>query len=93
MEEVGKLNDTALDSNLTGTAGSVEELAGGVAFIENSTWLNSKEAAAYLRLPSVGILRVMVCKRQIPFYKLGNRLRFKRIELNKFIEASLNGGS
>ncbi len=59
---------------------------------ENLIWLTSKEASIYLRLPSVGALRVMVCKRQIPFHKLGRSLRFKRSELDRFIESSRNGG-
>jgi excisionase family DNA binding protein len=59
---------------------------------ENLIWLTSKEASTYLRLPSVGALRVMVCKRQIPFHKLGRSLRFKRSELDRFIESSRNGG-
>jgi excisionase family DNA binding protein len=59
---------------------------------ENLTWLNASEAAEYLRLPSVGMLRVLVCKREIPFHKWGRRLRFKKIELDRTIEASRNGG-
>lgn len=58
------------------------------------TWLNSKEAAIYLRLfrdngtPCVESLRNLVHQRKLPFYKLGGRLRFKRIELDKLLEAS-----
>src|SRR4051812_8230933 len=53
---------------------------------ENLTWLTSNEAADYLRLPSVGALRVLVCKRRIPFHKLGRSLRFKRVELDRLLE-------
>jgi len=59
---------------------------------ENLMWLNSNEAAAYLRLPSVGMLRVLVCQRRVPFYKLGRSLRFKKSELDRLLDASKNGG-
>jgi excisionase family DNA binding protein len=59
---------------------------------ENLTWLTSNEAAEYLRLPSVGILRVLVCQRKVPFHKLGRNLRFKRGDLDRLLEASRNGG-
>jgi excisionase family DNA binding protein len=59
---------------------------------ENLTWLTSNEAAQYLRLPSVGALRVLVCKRRVPFHKLGRNLRFKKAELDRLMEASRNGG-
>jgi excisionase family DNA binding protein len=59
---------------------------------ENLTWLSSNEAAVYLRLPSVGALRVLVFQRRVPFRKLGGRLRFKRSELDHLLESSRNGG-
>lgn len=61
-------------------------------FFENLTWLNANEAAEYLRLPSVGMLRVLVCERRVPFHKLGRRLRFKRVDLDRFLETSRTGG-
>jgi len=61
-------------------------------FFENLTWLTSNEAADYLRLPSVGALRVLVCKRRLPFHKLGRSLRFKRVELDRLLEASKHFG-
>jgi excisionase family DNA binding protein len=61
-------------------------------FLEKLTWLTSNEAADYLRLPSVGALRVLVCKRRVPFHKLGRSLRFKRAELECLLESSKNGG-
>ncbi len=61
-------------------------------FFENLTWLTSNEAADYLRLPSVGALRVLVCKRRIPFHKLGRSLRFKRAELDRLLDASKHLG-
>ena len=58
---------------------------------ENLTWLTSNEATDYLRLPSVGALRVLVCERRIPFHKLGRSLRFKKTELDRLLDASRNG--
>lgn len=62
------------------------------SFFESLTWLTAVEAAAYLRLPSVGALRILVCRRRVPFHKFGGRLRFKRQELDRLLEISRNGG-
>jgi len=69
-----------------------KRLWGSTLLFENLTWLTSNEAAQYLRLPSVGALRVLVCKRRVPFHKLGRNLRFKKAELDRMMEASRNGG-
>ena len=48
-------------------------------FFENRIvceWLSSAQAAAYLCI-SENALRIMVCRRQIKFHKLGRRLRFQ----------------
>jgi excisionase family DNA binding protein len=58
---------------------------------ENLAWLTSEEAAVYLRLPSVGALRVLVCRRKLPFHKLGRRLRFNKMELDGLLDASGKG--
>ncbi len=58
------------------------------SFFENLKWLNAKEAAQYLRLGSVGVLRNMVSERKIPFYKLGRSLRFKVSDLDKLLEST-----
>jgi len=52
-----------------------------------SIWFDAKEAANYLRV-SVGSLHNMVFLRQVPSYKLGKRLRFKRTDLDLLMEAS-----
>ena len=57
-------------------------------FFDNSKWLTAKEAAQYLRLSSVEVLRNMVCQRRVPCYKLGKSLRFKVSELDSLMEAS-----
>jgi excisionase family DNA binding protein len=68
------------------------QMRGTGKIFENLTWLTSNEAAEYLRLPSVGALRVLVWKRQLPFHKLGRSLRFKRAELDRLLEVSRIGG-
>lgn len=48
-------------------------------FFENRIvceWLSSAQAANYLGI-SENALRIMVCRRQIKFSKLGRRLRFR----------------
>lgn len=56
-------------------------------FFENLRWLDAHEAAVYLRLPSVGALRNLVYRRQIPFTKLGRCLRFNKQELDRHLES------
>jgi excisionase family DNA binding protein len=55
---------------------------------ENLKWLTSRETVTYLRLPSLGSLRQLVYRRQIPFHKMGRSLRFNREELDSFLESS-----
>lgn len=59
-------------------------------FFDNLTWLNSREAVEYLRLPSNGALRQLVYRRQIPFCKLGRSLRFSKAELDLALVSSTN---
>jgi excisionase family DNA binding protein len=53
---------------------------------ENKTeWLNSREAADYLSLSLKGLYSR--CQmRTLPFYRLNGSLRFKKAELDEFIE-------
>ncbi len=60
-------------------------------FFDNLTWLNASEAADYLRI-SIPNLRTKVCRHQIKAYKLGNRLRFKKSELDQLMESNLSKG-
>lgn len=60
----------------------------GNTLFENLIWLNSHEAAEYLRT-SKGGLRQMVYRGLLKPYKLGRSSRFKRSELDKLIESSL----
>lgn len=57
-------------------------------FFDNLKWLTSRETVAYLRLPSLGALRQLVYRRQIPYCKLGRSLRFSRAELDRLLESS-----
>lgn len=62
------------------------------ALFDNLIWLNTKEAAEFLRI-SPNSLRIMVCRGEIPSYRLGKRLRFKKSELDKLLESSkIEGG-
>lgn len=53
----------------------------------NKTWMNSREASEYLRT-TLGSLRNMVYRGKLPAKKFGNRLRFKRVELDRLIDNS-----
>lgn len=55
--------------------------------IGNLIWMNSGEAASYLR-KSVGALRTAVCRGQIKAKKFHRRLYFNRKELDRMLEAS-----
>lgn len=50
-----------------------------------SKLLSKKAAAKYLDI-SVGTLRKLVHDRELPYARIGNRVRFKRTELANFIE-------
>ena len=54
---------------------------------ENVGWLTSREAAAYLRMGS-NFLDYDRCKKtvNIPFYRIGRRIRYKRSDLDAFLE-------
>lgn len=50
-------------------------------FFDKLKWITTKEAAVYLGI-SENALRIMVCRRQINFYKFGRRLRFNVNDLS-----------
>lgn len=57
-------------------------MSGGSLFFENEIkceWLSTKDAARFLGL-SENAIRIMVHRGQIQVYKLGRRLRFKRVD-------------
>jgi excisionase family DNA binding protein len=48
-------------------------------------WLNAKQAAAYLAMPSVKAVYQAVRRGQIPVHRFGSRLRFHTEELDKVL--------
>jgi len=48
-------------------------------------WLNPQDAASYLGMPSVRALYQSVRRGQVPAYRLGRRLRFRRSELDEVL--------
>jgi hypothetical protein len=54
---------------------------------ERLTWLDSKEAAKYLR-KTVNALRIMVFRGYIRPRKFRSRLYFRRLELDRLLESS-----
>ena len=70
-----------------------KEYSNKLIFNNRIVWLDSKEAAEYLRI-SVNNLRVKVSRGEIPINgKLGRTWRFRREELDKLLESPTNGGS
>lgn len=59
-------------------------------FFENLVWMTSAETARYLR-KTVGALRVMVCRGQLPARKWRGRLYFKRTEVDALLDSSKKG--
>ncbi len=51
---------------------------------ENVRWLNTKEAAEFLRL-TPNALRILVHRAQVKYYKFGRRLRFRKEDLGSLI--------
>ena len=57
---------------------------------DSNTLMTVDEAAAYLRLAS-WTLRHWVCKKKIPFVRLGRSVRFRRKDLERFVAQNLHG--
>ncbi len=62
----------------------LEELSSSALF-DKLKWMNAKEAALYLRV-SVGQIRNMVWRNQLRSYKIQNRLRFLRVDLDRLMK-------
>jgi hypothetical protein len=58
---------------------------------QRSPFLDSEEAAEYLRMP-IGVLRKRSAKGEIPSFKIGAVLRYKISELDAFCEAQKKVG-
>lgn len=52
----------------------------------DTPWLSAEQAAEYLALSSKQALYQAVRRGEIPCYRLGKRLRFKRSELDRLLE-------
>lgn len=75
-----------MNTSLTATEFSTE--TSEAELFDKLKWMTSKEAAFYLRV-SVGQLRNMVWRNQIKSYRIRNRLRFLRSELDCLPRSSL----
>jgi excisionase family DNA binding protein len=53
---------------------------------ENEKWYNTDEAANYLSI-SPNALRILVHRAKVKCFKLGSRLRFRKIDLNEVLQA------
>jgi excisionase family DNA binding protein len=51
----------------------------------NDTIFNLKELSEYLNVPDTWVYR-QTCDHNIPYYKLGGYLRFKKPEIDKWLE-------
>jgi len=50
-----------------------------------SECLTAEETVAYLKLPSKGALFAMNTRREIPFIKLGRRVRYLKADLDAYL--------
>lgn len=66
-------------------------MSGEIKNLEGFKWLTTKEAAEYLRI-TVGSMKNLVYRGRIVPRKLGRLNRFKRDDLDRILEASLQGG-
>lgn len=64
----------------------------GTRSLITEEWLDSVEAAAYLRV-SIGALRNMTSNGEIPFYKMGKRNRYRTEELRQLLLSNKRGAS
>lgn len=62
----------------------LEEFSSNALF-DKLKWMNAREAALYLRV-SVGQIRNMVWRNQLKCYKIQNRLRFLRADLDRLMK-------
>ena len=71
-----------MDTMVTAT-----DLETGKIDFDRLTWLDTKDAATYLR-KSANALRIMVCRGYLRPRKFRRRLYFLRIELDRLLESS-----
>lgn len=68
---------------------SIAENQNSAVLFDKLKWITTKEAAQYLRV-SVGQIRNMVWRGQVASYRVNNRLRFLRSDLDKIVKPSIN---
>lgn len=68
---------------------SIAENENSALLFENLKWITTKEAAQYLRV-SVGQIRNMVWRGQLPSHRVNNRLRFLKSDIDKIVKPSIN---
>ena len=73
------------------TDGPSVPASGGESSLKSEEWLDTVEAADYLRLP-VGTLRNLVSAGRIPYHKLGRSNRYLKAELRQMLLATKRGG-
>lgn len=84
MSEISVNNDYKLmTTQYSSLSGNKSEM-----LFKNRIWVDSKEAADYLRI-SYGALRNAVYRKQIVARKFRRRLYFKVSELNRLLENSI----
>lgn len=66
---------------------SLVEKSSSALLFDKLKWMNAREAAFYLRV-SVGQIRNMVWRGQLKSYKVRNRLRFLRTDLERLVKPS-----
>lgn len=69
----------------------VSEQGTSEVFFDNLVWMTSEEAATYLR-KTANALRIAVYRGQLRARKWRRRLYFKKIELDRLLEASQQMG-
>lgn len=83
------MNDKKVHTNTVGISQQqrMSYVLEQATLFNNLIWLTTNETAEYLRTTPNNV-RVMICRGKLKPYKLGNRNRFKRSELDELIESS-----
>lgn len=88
MKENEKFSRGEVSSELKSITDKDSKIIESDCSLKLSKWITAKEAAQYLRLSSVAVLRNMVYEKRVPYYKFGRLLRFKISDLDAIIESS-----
>jgi|GEM_PF-6130150 len=76
------------NKKLHGEAPTSEVVSSTNQFFDKVAWLTTEQAAAYLQLKSAKSIRNLVADKRIAYHKLGRFLRFKKNDLDEFLEFS-----